>query len=79
MQEATVMQADADEVSSTVGRSTNEYATAGHKVVNLEVEKLEVTIKSHKQGTRSGECFVGIILGMAQPLHCICKLWISFQ
>lgn len=36
MQESTVMQTNADEVSSTVGRSTYEYPTAGKKVVNLE-------------------------------------------
>lgn len=33
------MEADADEVSSTVGRGTDKYATAGQKVVNLEVKQ----------------------------------------
>lgn len=37
VQEATVMQADADEVSSAVGRSAYEYPTTRHKVVNLRV------------------------------------------
>lgn len=41
MQEATVMQTDADEVSSTVGGGTYKYPTTGHKVVNLDVEKIK--------------------------------------
>ena len=52
MQETTVMQADADEVSSAVGRSAHEHPTAGHKVINLAVERLhEVT----QAGEQSGE------------------------
>lgn len=38
IQEAAVMQADADEVGGTVGGSAYEQPTTGHKVVNLEEE-----------------------------------------
>lgn len=55
MQEATVMQPDADEISSTVGRSTYEYPTTRQKVVNLEVERLyEVTHAGDRVGSELG-------------------------
>lgn len=38
IQEAAVMQADADEVGGTVGGSAYEQPTTGHKMVNLEEE-----------------------------------------
>lgn len=53
MQEATGMQADADEVSSTVGRSTDEYPTTGKKVVNLEVDRFyDVTQAGDQNGRK---------------------------
>lgn len=39
IQEATIMQADADKVSSTVGWSTYEYSTTGQKMVDLGKQK----------------------------------------
>lgn len=79
------MQAEADEISGTVGGSTYEYPTTGKKVVNLEVERL---YESLKQGTRIGESWTGthifrlvfgfINLAIIINIHIITKFRVFF-